>query len=188
MTVALLIPLQDTAENTAGALVIIAATGASVVALWGLLVRFRKSRLSQWVKRRFLIPVRRALIDNPRAEKLAVQRAEANTRILKVVAEAMAPIAAKIEEIAHSTNGKGPGEKTMSAEVTALTESVRLITEAMAAQKLIDDRLTPRVESIELAMSALAGRVDALEGKPHHDPNPQPSASDPLPHRRHDDP
>lgn len=199
MSVALLIPLQDTAENTAGALVIIAATGAALVAIWGLVIRAGKTRPGRWTTRRFVIPLRRVFIDERRDRK----RAEANARILKVVEEAfvpmIAPLATQIAEIAHSTNGKGPDDLTMSAEITALTATVGDIAKGMAGHRLkieeiIGEQLTPRLSALEASqkvsaalLSDLTGRVAMLEGKPHHDPYSQPSAAHPSQHRRHDD-
>jgi hypothetical protein len=193
MSVALMGPIERVAESGPDVLVSVATVGGAILAIWALGVRFRKTWLSQAIKRRFLVPLWRALYAGPHEERLARERAEADQRVdarftrnidpkLDPIVETLASqsaqleaLASTIEGIAHSTNGKAPGEKTMSAEVSALTVAVKQITDDLSARKVVD-----------ATVADLVGRVAALEGK-QNDPHPQPPTANPLPHRRHDD-
>lgn len=73
MIAELLLPLQDTAENTAGALAIIAGTITALGVIYVMLRRARRVRPIAWLERQ--------LITYPRQRK----REAANERIIKIV-------------------------------------------------------------------------------------------------------
>lgn len=196
----LLSPVREAADKTPGFLLLVATVGGAIVAIWSLIVRFRKSAFSQWVMRRFVRPIHKALIVTWREEKEARKRAAADIRIqaaiTAVVDPRIAPLEKKIDEIAHSTNGKAAGAPTMSAEISALTETVGEIAKAMAQHRLkveeiIVDEWTPRMTAIEASQTVIASlvaehgrRLDQLEnaarswGRRADDPPPQLASQD----------
>lgn len=168
MVGALTSPIRDAANATPGLIILVAAVGGAIVVIWGLVVKLRKTRFSQWMMRRFIRPVHKALIVTWREEKEARRRAAADLRIQAAIAAVVdpriAPLEAKIDGIVHSTEGKPFSTITMSAEISELTETVGEIAEAMAAhllkvEEVIGEQWAPRLMAIESGQTMIVAMV-----------------------------
>lgn len=180
MTFGLLGPVQNAAEATPSYVVLVATLGGAILAIWAMVVRARKTRFSQWIKRRFLHPIHKALIADWRDERRLREQGEADARVdarftrnidpkiepinamLALQTVQLASLAQTIDEIAHSTNGKAPGESTLSEDVVALTGAVRDIASAMAE----DRRRLAELMPLPTMVAGLILRVEALEQHP----------------------
>lgn len=167
MSVALA-PYQDTAQNVRNLLVLTAATLAALATIVTVLLAFRRwvshTAAWKWFARKGAWLLLK-LWTEPRQEERAEKQRKDDAHIMALFNEAQAPLALQVAEIAHSTNGKPVGAKTMSDEVSALIG---------------------KVDTIGELLSELVGRVGKLEGN-HHEPHPATSAAHPSQHRRHDD-